>query len=78
MPTPLEPIFMETNRYRSMSPGVRVAGALLAVLFSLLCLASVLSMFASASGELEPMLAKAKAPPASAVAGKTPTRPARG
>jgi hypothetical protein len=56
----------------------RVAGAVFGLVCSLSSLAAVFAVFASASGELDPLLAKVKAAPsASEVAGKLPAKPVR-
>jgi hypothetical protein len=57
---------------------VRVAGAVFGLVCSLASLAAVFAVFASASGELDPLLAKVKAAPsASEVASKAPARRVR-
>ncbi|HEX6706826.1 MAG TPA: hypothetical protein VF169_18855 [Albitalea sp.] len=56
----------------------RLAGACVALLACFSCLASVLALFASATGELEPVLAKLRvAPAASTALVKAPAKPAR-
>jgi len=65
--------------FRVLSSRARVAGALVAAVVSLSTLSAVLLGFASASGDLEPLVAKSKpAPAASAVASKTPQKQVRG
>ena len=57
---------------------LRPAGAVFVLVASLSSLAAVFAVFASASGELDPMPAKIKAAPvASAVAGKAPAQRVR-
>ena len=69
---------MQSLKFRLSSVKVRVAGAVFGALCSLVSLAAVVAMFASASGELDPVLARFKAgPSASEVAGKVPARPTR-
>jgi hypothetical protein len=56
----------------------RVVGAIVALVCSLATISAVFMVFASVSGELDPLLAKAKvAPAASAVASKTPAKRVR-
>jgi len=75
--TSLESI-MQSFHFRLSSLRARAAGAVFGLVCSLSRLAAVFAMFASASGELDPMLAKLKAAPsASAVASKVPAKPAR-
>lgn len=73
---------MQPLNYELMSSRARLAGALLAFLLSVACLTVVVAIFASASGELDPVLAKVKATPAgntvaSAVASKTQAKTAK-
>jgi hypothetical protein len=69
---------MKSLKFRLSSLKVRLAGAVFGLVCSLASLAAVFAMFASASGELDPVLAKFKAAPsASEVAGKVPAKPAR-
>jgi hypothetical protein len=65
-------------RFRLSSLKVRVAGAVVGLLFSFASLAAVVALFASAAGELDPALARFKAAPsASEVLVKVPARPLR-
>jgi hypothetical protein len=65
-------------KFRLSSSKARVAGAAFGLVCSLVSLAAVLALFASASGELDPVLARFKAAPsASEVVGKVPAKPAR-
>ena len=66
--------------FKLVSLRARLAGAAFALACSLSTLAAVLMAFASASGELDPLLAKIKAAPAagSAVAAKAPAKRVRG
>jgi len=64
-----------------ISSSCGLSGFIFSAVFGLVCslssVAAVFLMFASASGELEPVLAKFKAAPAaSEVASKAPARPA--
>ena len=69
---------MESFEFRLSSSRVRLAGALFSLVCSAACLTAVLALFASASGELDPALAKLKAAPAaSEVATRVPAKPAR-
>lgn len=69
---------MQSLKFRLSSVKVRVAGAVFGALCSLVSLAAVVAMFASASGELDPVLARFKAgSSASEVAGKVPAKPVR-
>jgi hypothetical protein len=69
---------MKSLKFRLSSLKVRVAGAVFGLVCSLASLAAVFAMFASASGELDPVLAKFKAvPAASEVAAKVPAKPVR-
>jgi len=66
---------MQSFKFAQSSLRARLAGAVFALVASLSSLAAV---FASASGELDPMLAKIKAAPvASAVGGKVPAQRVR-
>lgn len=70
---------MESFEFRLSSSRARLAGALFSLVCSATSLTAVLALFASASVELDPALAKLKtAPSASAVAAKVPAKPARG
>ena len=69
---------MKSPRFERSSRRARLASAVFAAVCSLSSLAAVLAMFASASGELDPALAKFKsAPSASEVAAKVPARRVR-
>jgi hypothetical protein len=69
---------MESFEFRLSSSRARLAGALFSLVCSVASLAAVLALFASASGELDPVLAGFKAAPsASEVVGKVPAKPAR-
>jgi hypothetical protein len=69
---------MQSFEFRLSSLKARAASAVFALVCSLSSLAAVFAMFASASGELDPVLARFKAAPsASEVAGKVPAKPAR-
>jgi len=66
---------MQSFKFELLSLRARLAGAVFAVVASLASLAAVLAVFASASSELDPLLAKSKAAPvASAVASKAPVK----
>jgi hypothetical protein len=68
---------MKSFKDYNSSSLARVATAVIAVLSCVVCLGSVLALFASASGELDPVLAKLRsAPSASAVATRSPLNPA--
>jgi len=70
---------MKSFKYRPRSFRARLAGAAFGVVASLSTLAAVFAVFASASGESEPVLAGHKASAAaSAVASKAPAKPVRG
>lgn len=70
---------MQSFKFKLSSLRARVAGAVFGLVCSLASLAAVFAMFASASGELDPLLAKMKAAPsASEVASKVPAKPVRG
>ena len=70
---------MQSFKSKLSSLRARVAGAVFGLVCSLASLAAVFAMFASASGELDPLLAKMKAAPsASEVASKVPAKPVRG
>ena len=70
---------MQSFKFALISLRARWAGAVFALVASLSTFAAVFAIFASASGELDPMLAKVKAgPAASAVAVKAPAQRARG
>jgi len=69
---------MKSCKLASSSRRARWAGAVFALVSSLSSLAAVFAVFASASGALDPVLAKVKAAPAaSAVADKAPAQRAR-
>jgi hypothetical protein len=69
---------MHSLKFRLSSLKVRVAGAVVGLLFSVASLAAVAALFASASGELDPVLARFKAAPsASEVLVKVPAKPVR-
>ena len=62
---------MESFKLQLYSWKACLARVVLAVVASLSCIAATMVVLASASGELDPLLAKARAsPPASAVADK--------
>lgn len=68
---------MQKLQFRLSTPRGEVVCAAVGLACSMACLAAVLALFASASGELEPALARIKAAPAaSAVATEAPARPA--
>ena len=70
---------MQSFKFKLISFRARVAGAVFGLVCSLASLAAVLAVFASASGELDPLLVKIKAAPsASEVASKVPAKPLRG
>jgi hypothetical protein len=70
---------MRSFEFALLSKPGRWAGVLFALVSALACLSAVLVVFASASGELDPVLARVQsAKAASAVAAKAPARPARG
>jgi len=69
---------MQSFQFRRRSLKARVAGAVFGLVCSLASLAAVFAVFASASGELDPVLAKVKAAPsASEVASKMPAKRVR-
>lgn len=70
---------MKSFNFVLSSLRARLASAVFGLVCSLSVLAAVLGVFASASGELQPLSAKLKAAPsASEVASKLPARPVRG
>jgi len=70
---------MQSFKFESLSWKACLASVLLAVVASLSCMAATFMVLASASGELDPLLAKVKsAPAASAVADKASGQRARG
>jgi hypothetical protein len=72
---------MKSFKFKLSSSRARGAGAVFGLMCSLASLAAVVAMFASASGELDAVLAKVKAAPsasASAVASKVPAKPVGG
>lgn len=69
---------MQSFKSKRSSLKARVAGAVFGLVCSLASLAAVFAVFASASGELDPVLAKVKAAPsASEVASKVPAKRVR-
>ncbi len=69
---------MQAFKFALISLRARLASAVFALVCGLASVAAVVVIFASASGELDPLLAKVKAAPAaSAVAHKAPAKPAR-
>lgn len=69
---------MQSSKFRLSSLRARLAGAVFGLVCSFASLAAVFATFASATGELDPVLARLKAAPsASEVAGPAPARPAR-
>jgi hypothetical protein len=69
---------MESFEFRLSSSRARLAGALFGLVCSVASLAAVVALFASASGELDPVLARFKAAPsASEVVVKVPAKPVR-
>ncbi len=69
---------MQLLKFRLVSLKARLAGAVVGLVCSFASLAAVFATFASASGELDPALARFKAAPsASEVASKVPVKPAR-
>jgi hypothetical protein len=69
---------MQSLKFRLSSSRARLASAVFGLVCSFSSLAAVFAMFASASGELDPVLARFRAAPsASEVVGKVPTRPVR-
>ncbi|WP_395699915.1 hypothetical protein [Aquabacterium sp.] len=70
---------METLKFSLLSLKARLAGAVFGVVSSLAVFAAVVVLFASASGETDPVLAKLKpAPAASEALGKLASRSPRG
>jgi hypothetical protein len=70
---------MQSFKFKLLSWRARAVGAVFGLVCSLASLAAVLMVFASASGELDPLLAKMKAAPsASEVASKVPAKPVPG
>lgn len=70
---------MKSQEFELISRKKRLASAAFAVISSMSCLAFVLAIFASASGELDPVLAKVKpTPAASAIAAEQPVKRPRG
>ena len=70
---------MQSSKFKSRSLRARVAGAVFGLVCSVASLSAVFVVFASASGELDPVLAKVKAAPsASEVASKVPGKRVRG
>jgi len=70
---------MKSSKFVLSSLRARLAGAVFGLVCSVSVLAAVFGIFASASGELEPVLAKLKAAPsASEVTSKVPVKPVRG
>lgn len=68
---------MESHKFRLSSLRAKVAGAVFGLVCSFASLAAVFATFASATGELDPVLARFKAAPsASEVASKVPSKPA--
>jgi hypothetical protein len=66
---------MQSFKFELLSLRARLAGAVFAVVCSLAVIAAVFVVFASASGELDPLLARIKAaPPASAVVSAAPVK----
>jgi len=69
---------MTTSQSRWLSLRARVAAAVFGLACSCVTFASVVLAFASASGELDPLVARMKASPAaSEVASRQPAKPAR-
>jgi hypothetical protein len=69
---------MQSFKSRRSCWKARVAGAAFGLVCSVASLSAVFAVFASASGELDPLLVKVKAAPsASEVAGKVPAKPVR-
>jgi hypothetical protein len=67
------------SKLKSLSLKARLAGLVVGLVCSLSSLSAVLLAFASASGELEPALAKLKAAPAASEVAKVPAKkPVRG
>jgi len=70
---------MQSSKFKPGSLRARAAGAVFGLVCSVASLSAVFVVFASASGELDPALAKMKAAPsASEVASKVPAKRARG
>ena len=55
----------------------RLASGVFALVASLACLSAVLLVFASASQEFDPVMAKAQVAPAASVVASAPRKPAR-
>jgi hypothetical protein len=69
---------MQPFKFELISFRARLAGAVFAVVCSVASFAAVFVVFASASGELDPVLARIKAaPPASAVVSAAPVKRVR-
>ena len=70
---------MQSFKFKLISLKARVAGAVFGLICSLASLSAVIAVFASASGELDPVLARIRAAPsASEVASKVPAKPVPG
>lgn len=70
---------MHTFKFRLSSLKARLASAVFGLVCSFASLAAVFALFASASGELDPVLARFKAAPsASEVVSKVPAKRVRG
>ena len=72
---------MQVFEFKFVGRKERVAGAVAGVVCGVFVFAAVVAMFASASGEMDAVVAKMKAAPAAsevAGAGKAPSRPVRG
>ena len=69
---------MSSSKFKLLSPRGRLAALVLGLAGSLSSLAAVLAAFASASGELEPMLAKLRSEPAASAVAKAPAKRAGG
>ncbi|NRF71502.1 hypothetical protein HLB44_31395 [Aquincola sp. S2] len=70
---------MQSSKFSLLSSRARLAGAAFGLVSGLSVFAVVVGAFASASGELEPALAKLKAAPsASAAVAKAASRPRPG
>jgi len=70
---------MQSRTFKHSSLGARMAVTVFGLVCSFSSLAAVLALFASASGELDPILAKFNAArSASEVAVKAPAKPLRG
>jgi hypothetical protein len=69
---------MQSSEFRLSSLKARLASAVFGLVCSVASLSAVFAMYASASGELDPVLAKFKAAPsASEVASKLPVKRVR-